>query len=356
MVHSKSHWHALIMAGGKGERFWPWSRGDRPKQLLPLLGKKTLIEMTVKRLLALLPPSQIWIVTSSRQARAMARLMPSFPKANFIVEPIGRDSAGAVMLGCATVARKDPEAVMALVPADQLIHDVRPYHRQLSDCFRKAAREDILMTIGTRPTAPSPSYGYIERGVEMKGGGVFRTRMFRVRRFVEKPDVPTARRLVKAGRFYWNAGMFIWSASAISRAFERHSPVHARGWRLLHKNRRGYLEKEFARLPRISIDYAVMEKARNIGVAEGEFGWDDLGSWSALYTQLPHDAAGNCVRGRALLVDSAGCMALGDGRMIAMLGVRDLVVIQEGGVTLVCHRDAARRLKELVKDLPSDLR
>lgn len=344
------------MAGGKGERFWPWSRADRPKQLLPLLGKKTLIEMTVERLRPLIPPSQIWIVTNARQARAMGRLMPSFPKANFIVEPVGRDSAGAVMLGCATVAQRDPSAVMALLPADQLIQNIPAYHRQLRDCFQKAAREDMLMTIGTRPTAPSPSYGYIERGVEMKRDAGSRTRMFRVRRFVEKPTVPIARRLIRSGRYYWNAGMFVWSAAAIFRAFERHSPSHARGWRLLQESRRAYLAREFVRLPRISIDYAVMEKARNIGVAEGGFGWDDLGSWSALYAHLGRDAAGNCSRGRTLLVESKGCLALGGERMIALLGVSDLVVIQQADATLICHRDAAQRLKELVKYLPSSLR
>ena len=340
------------MAGGKGERFWPWSREKRPKQLLPLFGKKTMIEMTVERLAPLVPRQRVWIVTNAAQARAMKRLMPSFPNKNFIVEPVGRDSGGAVMLGCATVAARDPDAVMALLPSDSLIKDVSGYRRVLGACFKAAAKEKLLLTIGTRPTHPSTAYGYIERGARMSGAA----RMFHVRRFVEKPKLQKAMRLVKSGRFYWNAGMFVWSAGAIREALEKYSPAHAAGWAALGQNRRAYLASGFLKLPKISIDYAVMEKARNIGVAEAMFDWDDVGSWSAMAAHMPLDRNANASRGNVLLHDAKGCLVFGGKQMVAALGVRDLVIVQTDDATFICHRDAAQRVKELVKQLPPSLK
>ena len=322
-----------------------------------------MIEMTVNRLRPLLPRNRIWIVTSAEQARAMARRMPSFPKSNFIVEPVGRDSAGAVMLGCATIAQKDPHAVMALLPSDHLIRNAKAYLRVLRDCFDLAGREKVLVTIGIQPREASSAYGYIERGdqrSEVRGERSEqkkpKTKIFLVRRFLEKPGLKTARRLVKSKRFYWNAGMFVWSASAILDAFRKHSPIHAGGWNELQKNPRRYLRSGFRQLPKISVDYAIMEKARNIQVAEGIFDWDDVGSWSSLPSRLSRDSKGNCVYGNALLLDSKNSLVLGGKKMIATLGVRDLVIVQTDDATLVCHRNSAQRVKELVQRLPKDLR
>ncbi len=348
--------HALIMAGGKGERFWPWSRAKRPKQLLPLFGKKTLIEMTVERLLPLIPRRRIWIVTNAAQARAMARLMPSFPRSNFIVEPAGKDSAGAVMLGCALVARRDPQAVMALLPADHLIKDTRAYRRALGDGFALAAAEPVMVTLGIKPVDPSTAYGYIERGARLRRRFPGNTPIFEGRRFLEKPDLATARKFLKLGRYYWNAGMFIWSAATLRDAFVLHSPVHAAGWAALQKNPSAYLAGGFLKLPKISIDYAVMEKSRNLRVAEGRFDWDDVGSWTSLPKHLGRDARDNCVRGTVLSLDSRNSLVLGQKRLIALIGVRDLVVVQTDDATLICHRDAVQRVKELTRQLPSGLR
>lgn len=350
-----SHFHALIMAGGKGERFWPWSRENRPKQLLPLFGKETMIKMTVDRLLPLIPKQQIWIVTNAEQARQMSRHMTGFPKSNFVVEPVGRDSAGAVMLGCAMIAREDPQAVMALLPADHLIPTVKTYLKILHGAFEVATRERVLVTIGIKPREPSSAYGYIERG-EKTGNLRSTVSMFRVQRFLEKPDPKTACELVKSERFYWNSGMFVWSARAIEDAFKQYSPVHAQGWKTLQKNPRRYLAKGFSALPKISIDYAVMEKARNIRVVEGAFDWDDVGSWGALYHHMPHDICGNASQGNVVLEDSHGCLVLGGGKVIAALGIQDLVVIQTDDALLICRRDAAGRLKDLVKKLPPAMR
>ncbi len=353
-----SHWHALIMAGGKGERFWPWSRENRPKQLLPLFGKKTLIEMTVERLLPIMPRERIWIVTNPPQARAMARLMPRFPKKNFIVEPVGRDSTGAVMLGCATVARRDPEAVMALLPADHIIHDTRAYARALTDCFRVAQRAPLIVTLGIKPASPSTAYGYIERAGPMRVPGTT-TRLFHGRRFLEKPNVAAAVRFVRSGRYVWNAGMFLWSAKTIRAAFRAHSPVHAAGWEAVAAGPReaaAYLRRGWLALPKISIDYSIMEKSRNLAVAEGRFDWDDVGSWTALANHFPSDKAANCHQGQVLSVDSRGCIVLGKNRTIGLIGVRDLIVVQTDDATLVCTREAAQRVKELVKLLPKHLR
>ncbi|MCC7517690.1 MAG: mannose-1-phosphate guanylyltransferase [Verrucomicrobiae bacterium] len=353
-----SHWHALIMAGGKGERFWPWSRGHRPKQLLPLFGKATLIEQTVARLLPLMPRKRIWIVTNASQARAMARRMPRFPKDHFLVEPVGRDSSGAVMLGCATIARRDPRAVMALLPADHLIHDVRAYVRALADSFRVAERTPCIVTLGIKPTSASSAYGYIERAGPMRLPGV-RTRIFHGRRFLEKPNAAAAARFVRSGRHVWNAGMFLWSATTIRDAFRAHSPVHAAGWDALVAGPRqaaAYLRRGWRALPKISIDYSVMEKTRNFAVVEGGFDWDDVGSWTALAKHFPPDKTGNRLRGRVVSVNSRDCLVLGGTRAIGLLGVRDLIVVQTEDATLVCARDAAQRVKELVKLLPAKLR
>ncbi len=353
-----SHRHVLIMAGGKGERFWPCSRESRPKQLLPLFGKKTLIEMTVERLAPVVPRARVWIVTNAAQARAMARLMPRFPRKNFIIEPVGRDSAGAVMLGCATVARRDPRAVMALLPADHVIRDVRSHARALADCFRVAEKHPLIVTLGIRPAFPSTAYGYIERAGPLRAPGV-RTRMFHGQRFLEKPDAAAAARFVRSGRYVWNAGMFIWSAATLRAAFGAHSPVHAAGWDALAAGPRAaaaYLRRGWRALPKISIDYAIMEKSRNLAVAEGRFDWDDVGSWSALANHFSADRSGNCGRGRVFAVDSRGCLAISAQRAIGLVGVRDLVVVETEDATLVCSRDAAQRVKDLVRQLPSSLR
>jgi mannose-1-phosphate guanylyltransferase len=349
------HFHALIMAGGKGERFWPLSRESRPKQVLSLLGDKTMIELTVERLLPLIPRERIWIVTNAGQAKMMARVMPKFPKKNFIIEPVGRDSAGAVMLGCAQIAQQDPQAITALLPADHLIKDIKGYLTVLENAFRYAARSGDLLTIGIKPWEPSSAYGYIERGEPIPFRAKGDVRFYKVRKFVEKPDLSTAREMLKTRRFYWNAGMFVWSVDAIRQAFERHSPVHAEGWEEIIRSSKGYMRGGFLNLPKISIDYAVMEKARNIGMAEGEFDWDDVGSWSALARHLPMNSEGNAVKGEALTVDARDCMVFGEKQTIALLGVKDLIVVQTADAILICHKDAAQRVKEVVHKLPKKL-
>lgn len=346
-------YHALIMAGGKGERFWPWSRENLPKQLIPIIGERTMIEMTVRRLTPLISKKRIWIVTNAFQARMMAKLMPWFPKSNFIIEPVGRDSAGAIMLGCAKIERKDPQAVVAVLPADHAIRNARGYLKVLKNCFQTAAEKDVLMTIGIKPTEPSSAYGYIERGAKIRTANSGMA--YSVKRFLEKPTIEKASRFVKSGRFYWNAGMFIWSLSSIRKAFERMSPVHARGWKALLKGDR-FLKGGFQQLPKISIDYAVMEKSKNIMVAVGAFDWDDVGSWTALFSHFPNDRDGNCVKGKVVAFDTKGSLVLGNSKLIATLGVRDLIIVQTDDATLVCHKNSAQHVKQLLKNIPKNLR
>lgn len=350
---TSKNFHALIMAGGVGERFWPWSRRHRPKQLLPLFGHQPMIAMTVKRLLLLIPRERIWIITNISQARAMIQIMPDFPKSNFIIEPIGRDSAGAVMLGCSTIAKKDPLAIMALLPSDHLIRDTRAYLKILRGCFALASSQKHLIAIGIPPTEASTAYGYIERqGPWLKSSGVH---VCKVRRFLEKPGRTTAQRFIQSKRFAWNAGMFIWSASAILEAFEKFSPIHAKGWRSLQKNTPAYLRNGFLKLPKISIDYAVMEKSRDILMVDGRFDWDDVGSWTSLHAHLPQDREGNTHQGKVISLDSRRCLILGGKRPVVTLGVDDLVIVQTDDATLICHRDAVPRIKEIVAKLDHKL-
>lgn len=350
------HCHALIMAGGRGERFWPWSRENRPKQLLPLFQDKSMIELTVQRLLPLVPHERIWIVTNALYAKEMRRLMPWFPRQNYIVEPVGKDSAGAVMLGCATIAKADPQAIMALLPADHLILQEEPYLRTLQDCFLLASTEKVLVTIGIKPTKASSAYGYIQRGARFRARSPSSTPFFRANRFLEKPNLSKARRLVATKKYYWNAGMFVWLASTIKEAFDQFSPLHAQGWASLSQNSTKYLHEGFLKLPKISIDYAVMEKADNILVAEGHFDWDDVGSWDALYHHLPQDEHGNTLKGAVALIDSHHCLCLGSKKLIAGIHLNDLIIVDTPDALLVCPRSSAQRIKDLVQKFDKKLR
>lgn len=351
-MSNSQHYHALIMAGGKGERFWPWSREDRPKQLIPIIGQKTMIEMTVQRLAPLISKKRIWIVTNASQAKMMAKLMPSFPSSNFIIEPVGRDSAAAIMLGCAKIERMDASAVVAVLPADHMIQNTKGYLNLLKGCFEEAAKKDVLMTMGIKPSQPSSAYGYIERkGVSKKiVGGSF----YAVKRFCEKPTIEKASQFVKSGRFYWNAGMFIWSLSSIRKAFQKNSPLHAKGWEALLKGD-GFLKRGFRQLPKISIDYAVMEKSKNISVGVGAFDWDDVGSWTALFDHYPNDQEGNCIKGRVISLDTKGSLVFGKTKLIATLGIQDLIVVQTEDATLICHKNSAQNIKQLLKILPKSV-
>jgi mannose-1-phosphate guanylyltransferase len=341
---------AIIMAGGKGERFWPASRARRPKQLLPIVGRGTLLQQTFRRIRPLIRPQNVFVITNAVQAPEVRRQLPQVPRANVIAEPMARNTTAAVGLGAAICGKTDPDAVMAVLPADHVIGDEEQYRRVLSACLELASREPKLVTIGIRPTEPNTGYGYIEVAETLEPG------FHRAARFVEKPDLETAKEYLAAGRYRWNAGMFIWSHRTVMDSLGKVEPAMCEvfeSFRAAWGTRRfaATLKRAYPRLKNISIDYSLMEKADNVVVADGEFDWDDVGAWTALANHITPDAAGNVVQGEHVGVESAGNIVVGGKRLIATLGVRGLIIVQTDDATLVCRKEDAQRIREVVKAL-----
>lgn len=346
--------YAVILAGGKGERFWPLSTSTRPKQLLSLVGDKPLLAEAVDRLEGLIPPDRVYVITNEDLVEASQRAVPNVPSKNIIGEPVGRDTAAAAALGAALVKAQDPNAAFCILTADQVIGDLDVYRRTLKESLLLAQQEDVLITIGIQPVSPSTGYGYVE-ATEPYGSrdGV---EFLKASRFVEKPDIETATRYLESGTFFWNSGMFIWSVAALEKALRAHRPALAQMMdRLLPSVRTAdfliALAREYEQLEKISIDYALMEKADNILMVRGAFSWDDVGSWPALENHFPKNEDGNVSIGDCQSVESGGNIVYSKNHLTALIGVQDLVVVQADGVTLICPRDRAQDVKAMVQKL-----
>jgi mannose-1-phosphate guanylyltransferase len=324
---------AVIMAGGVGERFWPMSRRKRPKQLLPIVGKQTMIQQTVARLTGAVAPSRMIVVTNAEQAPLIRKQLPRVK--HIVAEPAARNTAPCIALAAAVIRERDPDAVMVVVPADSYIPDAQHYRRVVSDALTLAGREKVLITIGIQPTSPHTGYGYIQLGERIND------RFWKARRFVEKPDRATAEQFLASGEYRWNAGMFVWSLRAIGEAFQKYRPEL---WTDVRS-----LKCAYRKLEKISIDYAVMEKAGNVVVANGDFAWDDVGDWAAVER---HGKQGGP---DFVSVDSTGCVVAGEaGHTVAAVGVSDLVIVHTRDATLVCRKSDAQRVRELVKKLAGE--
>jgi mannose-1-phosphate guanylyltransferase len=324
---------AVIMAGGVGERFWPMSRRKRPKQLLPIVGKRTMIQQTVARLAGVVPPSRIVVITNAEQAPLIRKQLPRVH--HIIAEPVGRNTAPCIAYAAAIIGERDPKAVMVVVPADSFIPDVDRYRCVVRESLELAGRENVLITIGIQPTSPHTGYGYVQVGERLSD------RFWKARRFVEKPDRATAEQFLASGEYRWNAGLFVWSLRAIGEAFRKHRPDM---WREARALKRAYPQLE-----KISIDYAIMEKADNVVVANGDFAWDDVGDWTAIER---HEHVGPSV----VAVDSSGCVVAGQpDHTVALLGVNDLVIVHTQDATLVCRKSEAQRVRDLVRKLKPKL-
>lgn len=347
-VNSKAY--VCIMAGGSGERFWPMSRQRTPKHLLKLFSERTLIEETVRRLEGVVPPENVIVLTNQAQMPGTRAALPFLAPGQIIAEPAKRDTAPAAALATGLVRARDPEAVLALLPADALIKDTATFARQLAAGLQRAARDQTLLTFAVKPTYPATGFGYLEMAEELGDG--FR----RVARFVEKPDPQTAARYVIGGNHAWNAGMFIWRVSAFLAEAERHAPALAEFVREFPRDGvDAYLAERFAALPKISVDYAIMEKAAAVATQLAQFDWDDVGTWTALPTHLPMDAQGNTTRGPVVTQEAGNNIAISNGRTIALCGVQNLVVVETPDGILVCHRDAVQDIKKLMPKLPPEL-
>ncbi len=343
-----SKYFACIMAGGSGERFWPMSRARTPKHLLKLFSERTLLEEAVHRLEGVVPRENIFVLTNAVQLEGIhAAVRGLIPAANVVAEPAKRDTAPAAALATALVrARGGDDAVVALLPSDSLIKDSATYALQLATAFPHAAGTSALLTFGIKPSFPSTGFGYLELGESNRS---FR----RVVRFVEKPDLATAQGYLASGRYAWNAGIFVWRAGSFLAETDRNAPALSAFVREFPAgDATAYLATRFPTLPKISVDYAIMEKAAAVETLLAEFDWDDVGTWTALAPHLPTDAAGNATRGAIAAVGSANNIVLSNGRVIALCGVRDLVVVETADAILVCHRDAVQDIKKLQPLLP----
>lgn len=336
-------------------RFWPLSRRATPKQLLRLFSNQTMLEETLERLRGLVPPDNVFILTNEEQEASVRKLLPKHPAENIFSEPAKRDTAPAIALGVGLVAKRDASATMAVLPADHRIPDHSAFQDNLRIAAIAAEQTGDLVTIGVTPTWAHPGFGYIERGKKMSGANAD---LFEVVRFREKPNSDLAESFVRSGNFYWNAGIFVWTVKAILTELNRHAPDLAEfvsAIRHTHERER-VLKERFPTLRRLSIDYAIMEKASRVLVKPATFEWDDVGNWAAIAKYLknyPGENSANC----RVTTDRASNNVVfsNDGVDVALLGVRDLIVVQTKDAILVCNRHQVESLKNLVAVLPDEL-
>jgi len=360
-VAKNSNFYPVILAGGRGTRFWPLSRKKRAKQLLALDGKRTMIQQTVARLLPLASPKQFWIVTNDDLRPALLKQLPGLSKPQVLAEPVGRNTAPAIGLTAFLLLREHPDAVIGMFPSDHVIGDEKRYCMTIERGLEIAAAGDNIVVLGIRPTRAETGYGYIEVGSASDGGAL------RVRRFTEKPDAERAAAFVAAGNYFWNSGMFLWSARTLANALREHLPATAS---LLEEIAAAFGTRKFAATFRklypccenISIDYAVLEprsakgeQAGNILCLPADFGWNDLGSWTALHEH--HSAkssplAGNIIHGAgAFVLNAQGNYVHAPGKFVATVGVNDLVVVETADALLITTRQHAQDVGKVVKYL-----
>lgn len=349
-------YYAVIMAGGTGTRLWPLSRENSPKQALKLVGERTMFQYAVERIAPIYPYERILVVTRGDHAAELMEQAPELPAENYILEPEGRGTAAAIGLAAIHLAHRDPEARMAVLTADHYIADTERFCRVLAAAERPAA-EGSMVTLGIQPSAPSTGFGYIKQGAELGEQDGFAC--YAVERFTEKPDEETARRMVASGEYSWNSGMFIWRAARILEEIERQMPAFFARLKAVRDalgtpDYETVLGREWPRVAKQSIDYGVMEGARQVVVIPVEIGWTDVGSWASLLELLEPDAENNVMIGPHLNIDTQDTFVFGEKRMIATIGVRDLMIIDTVDALLVCAREREQDVKALVERLKGE--
>jgi len=345
---------AVIMAGGKGSRFWPRSREKMPKHLLDILTERTIIRETVDRIRPLVPAERTLIVTGRSHAAELIRQLPEIPAENILIEPVGRNTAPCIGLAALHILKRVPDAVMLVLPSDHRIGNEKAFRGVLQAAAGAAARGESLVTIGIRPTGPDTGYGYIEQGDLFSTSG--NEELYRVRSIREKPLREQAEQFLKQGGFSWNSGMFVWKASTILKAIEQFLPDLYRGLLQIREALGTDREEEvvgtiYAGQKAVSIDYGVMEKAKDVLVIPGDFGWSDVGSWDSLWEVAGKDRDGNAVRGPFLGIDAGDSLIHSPGKLVVLVGVRDLLVVETDDALLICRRGRSQDVRKVVERL-----
>lgn len=348
---------AVVMAGGVGARLWPRSRERQPKQFTHIIGEGTMIQNTVEILKNRFDPNDIFIVTSASMVPIVHEQLPDIPTENIIAEPFGRNTAPCIALAVAHIdARYGENTVVAVFPSDHFITSISEFLQCVRTGCSAAAEIGDIITLGVEPTRPEAAFGYIQirenEHVCTTDNGFLR----RISTFAEKPDIDTAKRFVASGDFLWNTGIFFWKTSTFREAFAKYLPDYAPFFKLLDKHigKESYgeiLDTVYRQLRAISLDYAILEKADNILVIEGNFGWSDVGSWDEVYCLAMKDANNNAIEGEVIAIDSTNCYAKSNGKLIGLVGVEDLIVVDSDVALFICKRGASQNVKELVNFL-----
>lgn len=338
--------HVVILAGGEGTRLWPLSRSRRPKQLLKLSGERSLIQQTVDRLLPLVAPERVLIVTEQSHASDLRAQLPELPDSSIVVEPTRRGTAAALLLAALHIQQRAPKATWCSVHADSYITNDDEFRRTVGAALMAASAGEFLVTTGIKPRYPSTGYGYIQKGPLLQT--VEGYPLHRVARFVEKPDQPTAEQYVASGEYLWNPGVFVWRNRTLLDAFKRFQPEIYQGLTSVPLEQ---IDTVYPNVPRQTIDVGIMEPAANVATIPADFGWADIGSFAELWELSPRDASDNSARGRVLLEDSRRNLVIAESRAVAMVGVEDLVVVETADALFICPRDRAQEVKLIVERL-----
>jgi mannose-1-phosphate guanylyltransferase len=345
--------YAVIMAGGVGSRFWPRSRERSPKQVLEIIGSGSMISNTIKRIQPLIPPDNVLVVTNKLQKEIIHQQLPSVPIQNIITEPLGRNTAPCIGLAAKWISRLDPDAIMVILPADHIIRNEAEFLRVIQRAAKVANDNDALVTIGIKPTQPETGYGYIQFDDASEKDTSAADGIYKVKTFAEKPNLETAEKFLNSGDFLWNSGMFIWKTKVILAEIEKHLPELYKQLEKLQPTigtdtYQSTLDRVYGVIRSISIDYGVMEKASNVFVAMGDFGWSDVGSWDEVVRLTPTDAEGNSLRGTVIAKDSHRNYVDAGNKVVATIGVDDIIVVTTDDAVLICKKGRSQDVKEVV--------
>ena len=346
--------HVVIMCGGSGSRFWPISRKMYPKQFLNTVGEKTMIQLTIDRIGRFIPLENIYMVTNKSYVKTIKEQVPQMLKENLIIEPQIKETAACIGYSAVKLLKKDPEAVMIVLPSDHYIEDEARFIETLKQGIEIAGSDNCLVTMGIKPSRAETAYGYIETGKRIDRPWEIPT--YKIKRFTEKPNREKAQEFIDKGTYLWNSGMFIWKAAVLLKQYKKFLPEMYQSLKRMsdhigNPEETRIVEEEYDKIDGISIDYGILEKTWDVYVMESSFFWDDIGNWTALERYMHKDENGNSVKGEHTVLDSRNCILYGNKRLIAALGVEDLIIVETDDVVLVCKKDRDQDIKLMIKEL-----